>query len=294
MLAAAVTNAGGLGMLALSGATPQEVEEELSTARSLTSGVFGANFVLQFSDPGQVQDLVAAASARAPIVEIFYSDPDSKLIEIIHKGKALAAWQLGSREEAVAAEAAGCDFITAQGNAAGGHVRGSIGLLALLDEVLEAVKIPVLAAGGIGSGRAMAAVLAAGADGVRVGTRFVASEEAGAHPRYIEALIAARAKDSTYTDVFSVGWPDAPHRVLQSSIDAVKSFEGDVVAQDSKNGTPVARFATVSPRKDHTGTIEAMGHWAGESVGGVRKLQPAAEIVKELSNEAEALLRRWH
>lgn len=292
-LAAAVTNAGGFGMLALSGATLQEVDEDLSKVRSLTTGVFGVNFVLQFSDPEEIKDLIAAAAARAPIVEIFYSDPDPKLIEIIHKGKALAAWQLGSREEAIAAEAAGCDFITAQGNAAGGHVRGSISLLPLLDEVLEAVNIPVLAAGGIGSGRAMAAALAAGADGVRVGTRFVGSLEAGAHPEYVDALIAARAQDSVYTELFSVGWPDAPHRVLRASINAVNAFQGDVVAHDTESGTPVARFATISPRKAHAGSIRAMPNWAGESVGGVRKVQPAAEIVTELAAEAESLLRRW-
>src|SRR2546426_755377 len=108
--------------------------------------------------------------------------PDAELVEIAHAGGALVSWQLGSAAEATAAERAGCDLIVAQGTEAGGHVRGKIGLLALLGEVLPSVKVPVVAAGGIGTGRAMAAALAAGASAVRVGTRFVAAEEAGTHP----------------------------------------------------------------------------------------------------------------
>ena len=117
----------------------------------------------------------------------------------------------------------------AQGIEAGGHVRGTFGLLALLEQVLGAVDVPVVAAGGIGSGRAMAAVMAAGADGVRVGTRFLAVEEAEAHPDYVKALIDAEAQDTVYTEAFSVGWPDAPHRVLRSSLDAAQSFKGEIV-----------------------------------------------------------------
>jgi nitronate monooxygenase len=132
---------------------------------------------------------VAEAAKVARVVEFFYADPDPELVQIVHAGGALAAWAIGSREEALLAVEAGCDFIIAQGIEAGGHVRGTIGLLPLLGEVLDTVPVPVLAAGGIGTGRAMAAALAAGADGVRVGTRFAAAEEAGAHPRYVEALL---------------------------------------------------------------------------------------------------------
>jgi NAD(P)H-dependent flavin oxidoreductase YrpB (nitropropane dioxygenase family) len=98
---------------------------------------------------------------------------------------------------------AGCDLIVAQGVAAGGHIRGTVGLQALLDEVLIAVEVPVLAAGGIGTGRALAAALVEGASGARVGTRFVAAAEADAHPEYVGRLIAARAEDTVYTQAFS-------------------------------------------------------------------------------------------
>src|SRR5204863_9454556 len=125
------------------------------------------------------------------------------------------AWQVGSVDEARAAVDAGCDFIVAQGVEAGGHVRGQIGLLPLLDRVLDVVGVPVVAAGGIGTARAMAAALAAGASAVRVGTRFVASQEADTHPDYAQALIDAGPGDTVLTTTVAVMCPGAPHRVLR-------------------------------------------------------------------------------
>lgn len=296
-LAAAITNAGGLGMLSVAGGTPDEIAKWLDIVRAKTSGAIGANFLMPFVDPTLAHKCVAAAAARVRVVDFFYTDPDPVLIETVHAAGALASWQVGSREEALAAVKAGCDFIIAQGIEAGGHVRGKISLMALLSEVLEVVDVPVLAAGGIGSGRNMAAALAAGAEGVRVGTRFIAAEESEAHPQYVQALIWAEAKDTIYTDVFSGGWPNAPHRVLRSSVEAAQAFQGEIVGEQMDEDTgeryPVHRFQTGTIRKTTTGTIEAMPHWAGESVDGLKKVQPAAEIVQELSSDAEKLLRRW-
>ena len=149
--------------------------------------------------------VVEAAAPQVRVVEFFYGDPEVRLVERVHSAGALADWQVGSVDEAKAAEQAGCDFIVAQGIEAGGHIRGTIGLLALLDEVLDQVEIPVLGAGGIGGARTMAAVLAAGAAGVRVGTRFVATTESAAHRDYIDALVGACAADTVYTTAFSAG-----------------------------------------------------------------------------------------
>jgi NAD(P)H-dependent flavin oxidoreductase YrpB (nitropropane dioxygenase family) len=296
-LAAAVADAGGLGMVSLSGGTPDDIAQYLDDTRKQTSGAIGANFVVAYFNPATARECVAAAASRANVVDFFYGDPDALLVNEAHAGGALASWQVGSRDEAVAAQDAGCDFIIAQGVEAGGHVRGHIGLLPLLSEVLESVQVPVLAAGGIGSGRAMAAVLAAGAEGVRVGTRFLAAEETEAHPDYVKALIAAEAKDSVYTDIFSVGWPGAPHRVLQSSIDSVQAFDGDIIARrywpEEDEWEDIHRFESKSANKHTTGTVDAMPLWAGEGVDGVKQLQPAAEIVREFVEEAETLLRRW-
>lgn len=298
-LAAAVADAGGQGMVSWSGMSPGNLAETLDDLRRETSGVFGVNFLIPDfeSEPEEVRECVRVAAARAKVVDFFYHDPVPSLVEVVHQGGALACWQIGSREEAIAAAKAGCDLVVAQGIEAGGHVRGQIGLLALLNQVLESVGVPVLATGGIGTGRAMAAALAAGADGVRVGTRFAAALEAGAHPVYAQALVNAQAGDTYFGDVFSANWPDAPHRVLRTSADAARAHQGEIVGERLSLGTgtrvPVHRFQSMVAMTDTTGHIEAMPHWAGESVDGVKRVQPAAEIVSELAGEAEKLLKRW-
>jgi NAD(P)H-dependent flavin oxidoreductase YrpB (nitropropane dioxygenase family) len=227
-LAAAVSNGGGLGMIQLSGFTPSQATRSLEEVRKRTRGVFGANFIVAeawYPDLEELREVVETASKHAKVVEFFYRQPDSVLVELVHRNGALASWQVGSNDEAVAAAKAGCDLVVAQGIEAGGHIRGKIGLLSLLDQVLDSVDVPVLAAGGIGSGRAMAAALAAGASGVRVGTRFIAAEEAEAHPQYQKALIEAEPEDTVVTEVFSENWPNAPHRVLRSSVEASKPLK---------------------------------------------------------------------
>jgi NAD(P)H-dependent flavin oxidoreductase YrpB (nitropropane dioxygenase family) len=185
-------------------------------------------------------------------------------------------------------------LIAAQGVEAGGHVRGRIGLLALLDQVLDAVAVPVIAAGGIGSPRTMAAALSAGAAGVRIGTLFVAAEESAAHPAYKEALITALPEDTVLTEAFSLMWPDAPHRVLRSCVEAAAALPADGVVGQTVVGDivlPLPRFAVPAPTRTTTGKVEAMPHYAGESVGAVKAVRPAAEILRELVDGAAALLR---
>lgn len=296
-LAAAVANAGGLGTVAAYEIAPDTVAALLDDAARSTQGSISANFIdMSRKDAREVHEGVAAAAERARVVDFFYSDPDPVLVDIAHRHNALACWQVGSVEEAQAAADAGCDFIIAQGVEAGGHVRGTIGLFPLLDGVLRAVNVPVLAAGGIGTGRAMAAALAAGADGVRVGTRFVVAEEAEAHPDYVDALIAARADDTVYTRAFSTNWPNAPHRVLRSCIDAAHAAcDGEIVGHVDWYGThaPIHRFDCTTIDRSTTGNIAAMPHWAGQGVDSVLRVEPAASIVKELVDEAEGLLSRW-
>src|SRR5438067_3107192 len=213
-LAVAVADAGALGMLGMPTAAPEATAEALESVGRRTAGPVGVNFLMPFVD----RDVVAAAAGRCRLVEFFYDEPAPDVVALAHEGGALAAWQVGSVEEARAAAGAGCELVVAQGSEAGGHVRGTVGLTALLPAVVDAVEIPVVAAGGIGSGRAMAAALAAGAAGVRVGTRFVASREANTHPVYLQALIDAQPEDTVLTETFSLGWPHAPHRVLRSSV----------------------------------------------------------------------------
>jgi NAD(P)H-dependent flavin oxidoreductase YrpB (nitropropane dioxygenase family) len=286
-LAIAVANAGGLGMVV----PCENTAAMLDRVAAQTSGVIGINFLVPFLDLAAME----SASTRARVVEFFYATPDAELVARVHEGGALAAWQIGSADEACAAADAGCDFVIAQGVEAGGHVRGELPLLVLLDEVLERVEVPVIGAGGIGTPRAMAATLATGAAGARVGTRFVASIESGAHPAYIEALVRADATDTVLTRAFSLDWPDVPHRVLRSCIEAARAFDGDIVGEEhlGQSLIPVRRFSIPPPGRAFTGAIDAMALYAGQSVGAVRGIQPAAAIVTELVQGAERLLRSW-
>jgi nitronate monooxygenase len=301
-LAAAVSEAGGLGMLgtARGGLNQATLATLLDRTRELTKRPFGVNFIMR---PGSVaarapREFIEQAAKVGRVVEFFYTDPSDEFVRMVHDHGALASWQVGSPEEARKAADVGCDIIVAQGMEAGGHVRGTISLFGLLCEVLEAVpEIPVLAAGGISTGRAMAAALAGGADGVRVGTRFVASEEAGVHAIYTHALIAASAEDSIYTRTFHAGWPEAPHRVLRCAIEAAQALHDDTIGTVTNiDGTQpaVSRFAVTVADRTATGHVGAMALYAGQSVGAVKRVLPAREIVRELAADAEERLRRHH
>jgi NAD(P)H-dependent flavin oxidoreductase YrpB (nitropropane dioxygenase family) len=288
-LVAAVADAGGVGMLGAPMMSVPELEATLERLAAATRGVFGVNFLMPFLDPA----CVAVAARRARIVEFFYGEPDPELVAQVHAGGALASWQVGSLREALAAERAGCDFVIAQGTEAGGHVRGETSLLPLLSQVLDALHVPVLAAGGIATGRDLAAVLACGAAGARIGTRFVAATESGAHPAYVRALLAATAADTCLTEAFSVMWPNAPHRVLRSAITAAQALPDGIIGEMPLGaGTlPIPRLSVVAPTVETTGHVEAMALYAGESVTNVTSVQPAATIVAELVAGAERARR---
>jgi NAD(P)H-dependent flavin oxidoreductase YrpB (nitropropane dioxygenase family) len=207
----------------------------------------------------------------------------------------LAGWQVGWGDEGKKAAEAGCDLVVAQGIEGGGHIRGTVGWPALMDELLASVDVPVVAAGGIGSARAMAAALAAGAAGVRVGTRFVATRESGAHPLYVEALLRASGADTVITTAFSGMWPNAPHRVLRSCVTAMEAFDGEVVGTIEMAATklPIPKGSAPVPTRQTTGAVAAMALYAGESVGNVVRVQSAGDVVRELAEGAEELLRSW-
>lgn len=287
-LAAAVSNAGGLGMISATHLTAEFLSEELDRLRALTDGMFGVNFLMPFLD----LDCVRVAASKSRVVEFFYGDPNPSLVSLVHGGDAFASWQVGSPEEAVQAARAGCNFIVAQGVQSGGHVRGDTRLNELLPEVLRTVDIPVIVAGGIATGKDLAEAINSGADGARIGTRFVASKESGAHPQYIEAIINAGAGSTVLTETFSAGWSHAHHRVLKSCVEAVNKFEADSVGERKlgEEKKPVPKYSIALPTKDTTGHIEAMALYAGECVGEITKLQSAGEIVKDILEDAESII----
>jgi NAD(P)H-dependent flavin oxidoreductase YrpB (nitropropane dioxygenase family) len=276
------------------GAAPASMPDRLDVLDEMGCALRGANFLGPFLNPQEFE----ATIGRVKLAELFWREPDAALVDQIHDAGALAGWHVGSLDEARAAADAGCDVVVVQGVEAGGHVRGAVALLPLLASVLDAIghEVVVVASGGIGSPRAMAAALAAGADAVRVGTRFVASDESGAHPDYKDALVAASAGDTVLGDDYgrTTGWPDAPNRVLRASLDEASGLSDGPVADlrlpGAASAFPIARFDTLPPLAECEGNILAMAQYAGQSVGEVSAVGPAADIVRELSDGAEALL----
>lgn len=196
-LAAAVSEAGGLGTIAGARAP---IAAEIAAARRLTGGPIAVNLLLPFVRPGD-----AEAAAEADAIVTFWGEP---------RRPAASTWihQCGSVAEAIAASAAGADAVIAQGVEAGGHVRGTIPTLELLDRVRATVRIPVLAAGGIVDAEGVSAALDAGAVAAVAGTRFLLSEESHAHPDYQRRCV--EAGETILTELFGLGWPGAPHRVI--------------------------------------------------------------------------------
>jgi NAD(P)H-dependent flavin oxidoreductase YrpB (nitropropane dioxygenase family) len=297
-LAAAVSEAGGLGMLALSWSDADDIRRQIGGVRALTDRPFGINLIL--ARP-QDERLAACLEAAVPVVSLFWGDP-APFAERIHGAGAVLIHAAASAADARTAVEGGADVIVAQGWEAGGHVRGEVATLPLTRAVVEAVgEVPVVAAGGIADGRGLAAALMLGAGGAWIGTRFLAAEEAAIHPDYRRRLLAAREIDTVHTGLFDVGWPDAPHRVLRNSTVArweaagrpdsgARPGEGEKLATTAE-GAAMVRYQSATPRAGAVGDIEALSLWAGQGVGQVKRIQPAGDIVRELMAQARAALR---
>jgi NAD(P)H-dependent flavin oxidoreductase YrpB (nitropropane dioxygenase family) len=295
-LAAAVSNAGGLGTLPLSWNTPDEIRSRAAELRRLTARPFGINLIREWD---QRERLSAALEAGAPVISLFWGEA-AELVPEAHEAGAVVFVTVATAAEAARAAAAGADVVVAQGWEAGGHVRGTVTTLALVPRVVDVVDVPVVAAGGIADGRGLAAVLALGAAGAWVGTRFLAARESPIHDDYRRRVLEAVETDTYYGDLFDGGWPDAPHRALRNSTveawevagrpapGARPGEEEEVAAR--ADGSPIARYASVTPQAGMTGETEALPNWAGQGVGLVTRVQPAAEIVRELVADAARIL----
>ncbi len=296
-LAAAVSNAGGLGMLPLSWSGPDEIADTIKEVEALTERPFGVNLGLEWDQQAR---LAAALEAGARIVSFFWGDATGP-VEHARSAGATTLVTVGTAEEASRAVDAGADVVVAQGWEAGGHVWGTVSTLALVPRVVDAVApVPVVAAGGIADGRGLAAVRALGAAGAWVGTRFLASVEAGIHPDYQQRLLGATESDTVYGTLFDRGWPDAPHRTLRNT--TVETWEragrppaGERPGEEDEpaaraDGSPINRYAASTPTAAMTGDVEPLPHWAGQGVGLVTRVEPAAQIVRELVSDAERVL----
>lgn len=290
-LAAAVSEAGGLGTIA---GVRAPIATEIAAARRLTGRPIAVNLLVPFVRPGD-----AEAAAAADVVVTFWGDP---------RRLAATTWihQCGSVAEAKAAAAGGADAVIAQGVEAGGHVRGGTPMLELLERVRAAVNIPVLAAGGIVDAGHVQAALDAGAVAAVAGTRFLLSDESRAHPGYKQRCLDSA--ETVLTELFGLGWPDAPHRVIPNAATR-RWLRGDprgpgwirtanrfaaplaaripaaVQARAIKTQRPSQPFLGPQPPTDDgpVNLLDSGPLYAGVNVGHITDVRPAAELVKALT-----------
>lgn len=290
-LAAAVSAAGGLGTIAGARAP---IARELAAARRLTDRPIAVNLLIPFVRP---EDVKAAAAADAIVT--FWGEP---------RRLAAGTWihQCGSVAEAKAAAAAGADAVIAQGVQAGGHVRGTTPTLELLEQIRAVIALPVLAAGGIVDREGVRAALDAGAVAAVIGTRFLVSDESRAHPEYKRRCL--QAQSTILTELFGVGWPGAPHRVIPNA--ATRRWLGedsrgpgwirganrlmaplahrlpDAIQARALTGQRASRpfFGPQPPTDDGpAGLVDSGPLYAGVNVRQITDIRPAAQLVADLT-----------
>ncbi len=299
-LTAAVSNAGGCGVLGSGSLPDAAMREQIRTLRTLTTRPFGVNIIMPIMTDRQV---AVAIEERVPFIVFFWGDPGPYIADA-HRAGVKIFVQVGSVEEGLEAASKGVDAIIAQGIEAGGHVKSKTSLSTIVPALADKVRpLPVLAAGGIANGRGIAAALSLGAQGVSLGTRFLASTEARVVPAYKDMLVRARAEDTVYTRLFDVGWEDAEHRVLRNREyddwehsgappPGHRPGEGTVIGQMDFMGNVVdiPRYSLMPPVVGYRGDLQNAALYAGESVRLIDDIKPAAEIVRDLVRETEAVL----
>jgi nitronate monooxygenase len=293
-LVAAVTGAGGFGFLGMVREPAALIEREVEAVRAMGYGNFGVNIIPAATDRALLERQVAAIiELHVPAVALFW-DIDAGVVERFRDAGITVVYQVGSVDEAIAAERAGAQMIIAQGVEAGGHVRGTRPLAELLPEIAAAVSVPALAAGGLATGGDLLTALALGAEGIVLGTALMATTEAFAHDEHKRRLLEAHAADTVLTDTFHINWPPgAPVRVLKSEVTAGRhgaSHSSERLVIGDEEGRPIYLFSTDSPLRSMTGDFASMALYAGTGVGRLREIVPAAARIGGIMAEAGRLL----
>jgi NAD(P)H-dependent flavin oxidoreductase YrpB (nitropropane dioxygenase family) len=300
-LAISVCEAGGIGSIGASPLSPDTVRKLIRDVRKGTTHPFNVNFITLFTTEDHIKVCV---EEKVAIVSFHFGHPPKKFIDLLH-AEGIKVWeQVGSVDNAKRAVEGRVDLIIAQGQEAGGHNLGTLPTFVLVPQIVEAVKpLMVLAAGGISTGKQVAASLCLGADGVWVGTRLVASEEAFAHPVYKQRLVQEDGANTALTSIFGPEMPNFnPLRVIKNSI--VKEFlgrEGEVPTDTSNepiigktilDGQEIVlrRFNSFPVVPPTSGDFEQMPFLSGQGVGMVRDIKPAKDIVQSMMDEAISTL----
>jgi len=287
-LCAAVSNAGGFGTLGMAGRSPEEIRSEMRKVRGLTDRPFGVDLLAAVPESlERAADIIIEEGASAFISGL--GVPPRHLVDRFHAAGLKVMNVSGTVRHAKAAEAGGLDAVIVQGTEAGGHT-GRIANFALIPQAVDAVRIPVIAAGAIVDGRGLAAALALGAQGVWIGTRFIATPESHASDMYREVILEATDEDTTITRCFTgkplrarkndyiADWERRPQDIKPFPMQAMISAQAGVLGDLSgTGGTP-----------DRNRSAFAMGQGAG----GIRDVRPAGDIVREIARQAEDVIAR--
>jgi len=312
-LVAAVSNAGGIGVLGNGIEPPPGTQALIQSIKAATAHPFGVDFIFDDSAFGPLvtdAHIDACIAERVRLVVFHMNVPPRAWVDRLHAAGARVWMQVASVRQALEAAAAGMDAVIAQGQQAGGHNKSSTRTLTLVQQVVHAVRpLMVLASGGIADGHGVVEALSHGADGVWVGTRLVASTEAHAHPEYKRRIVEARGRATVTTTLFGPEYPNRPYRVLRNRVvDEWAGREGQVPNPPPppavigstvlfpltlKQNYGMPKFSAIVPTPETTGDFEEMGLPAGsESVRFIKRVQPAGEIVREMMEEARELIRQ--
>lgn len=296
-LAAAVSNAGGMGSLAMTWTSADNAARLVERLKSQTSAPFLVNFVVTFAPVA----FNAVIEAGVPAIGLSWGHAPH-LIERAHKRGITVGVQVGTVEDAAQAIRDGADFVICQGAEAGGHVQSAFELATLLPEVVkQAGGVPVVATGGLADGADIRWALREGATAAMLGTRFVATAESAAHTLYKHAIVAARGSDTTRTFCFDGGWLGAAHRVIRnrtlerweaagSPPHGSRPGEGDIVAIDSAGGE-VRRYDDRPALASMNGAVMDCSLFAGTGVDRISDVPSAQDLVRRLWDECGRLDR---
>ncbi len=288
-LVAAVSEAGGIGTLGASTMSPDELITEMATTARLTSKPFGVDLLTAM--PGQVETGVRSVIDGGARIFVAGLGVPREAIDLLHANNILVGSMCGKVRHAISAVESGCDFVVAQGTEGGGHT-GTVATIALVPQVVDAVgaRVPVVAAGGLFDGRGLAAALALGADGVWIGTRFIATPEARAVKGYKETLVAI-AEDGT---VISRAFTGKTCRVVRN--DWTNHFEEH---PEELKKFPEQVFVAANAGASHLGApdgtvVDVKREFmpCGQGVGAINALVPAGDIVRAMVADAEAVIAR--
>lgn len=280
-LVAAVSEAGGLGIIGAAAMSPETLRGEIIRAKKLTTKPFGVNLMLMM---GCIKEQIEVViDEGVPVVTTGAGNPGT-LIEKLHSKGVKVIPVIPSVALAKRLARQGADALIAEGHESGGHI-GELTTMAFVPQVVDAVDVPVIAAGGIGDGRGLAAALALGAEGVQMGTRFIVAHECTVHDNYKAVIIKAGDRDTVVTGRRT----GHPVRVIENKL--TREFlrleaEGASIEELEKLGTGKLRAATVD------GDVAYGSVMSGQIAGLVKKKQTAKEIIEEVMREAEEILKR--